>query len=392
MLNDAIEVGTPGAARLAAVEPTGCAGRLCSSLNRLVSAAVDADRAAAARGHVRHREAAGASTSSRRRPSATTGTTGSRSCPNGLSDRDQVGLHVPPVADPVPGLGDRPRPRSTATRPRSRTGRIGDGARRHVQAVRDPDPQRAPLRADRPAGRRLPGRPVRLRTRPGPGPGPVAEQPGLRHPRPAREPRADDAVLQRRQPARAARHADRLAPAADLEAGGPMRRARGRRLPSWAIGLVIVVVARGRRRSSRSPSSCLGDTVRGPGRVRAPPRACAPSSPVRIAGVERRQGDLGRAADRGRQAEITAQRRAAASRRRRRCAGPAGRGRDDGARRRRRCPIHSDATFKLRPRLFLEGNYFVDMRPGQPERRRGRGRCTRSRSTRPPTRCSSTRC
>jgi ABC-type transporter Mla subunit MlaD len=29
-------------------------------------------------------------------------------------------------------------------------------------------------------------------------------------------------------------------------------------------------------------------------------------------------------------------------------------------------PIHTDATFKLRPRLFLEGNYFVDMQPGSP--------------------------
>jgi ABC-type transporter Mla subunit MlaD len=29
-------------------------------------------------------------------------------------------------------------------------------------------------------------------------------------------------------------------------------------------------------------------------------------------------------------------------------------------------PIHSDATFKLRPRLFLEGNYFVDLHPGSP--------------------------
>jgi ABC-type transporter Mla subunit MlaD len=29
-------------------------------------------------------------------------------------------------------------------------------------------------------------------------------------------------------------------------------------------------------------------------------------------------------------------------------------------------PIHSDATMKLRPRLFLEGNYFVDLRPGSP--------------------------
>jgi phospholipid/cholesterol/gamma-HCH transport system substrate-binding protein len=30
-------------------------------------------------------------------------------------------------------------------------------------------------------------------------------------------------------------------------------------------------------------------------------------------------------------------------------------------------PIHEDATFKLRPRLFLEGNLFVDLHPGTPE-------------------------
>jgi ABC-type transporter Mla subunit MlaD len=29
-------------------------------------------------------------------------------------------------------------------------------------------------------------------------------------------------------------------------------------------------------------------------------------------------------------------------------------------------PLHQDARFKLRPRLFLEGNYFVDMEPGSP--------------------------
>jgi ABC-type transporter Mla subunit MlaD len=29
-------------------------------------------------------------------------------------------------------------------------------------------------------------------------------------------------------------------------------------------------------------------------------------------------------------------------------------------------PIHTDATMKLRPRLFLEGNYFVEVRPGSP--------------------------
>jgi len=29
-------------------------------------------------------------------------------------------------------------------------------------------------------------------------------------------------------------------------------------------------------------------------------------------------------------------------------------------------PLHKDATFKVRPRLFLEGNYFVDASPGSP--------------------------
>src|SRR4051812_9666283 len=30
-------------------------------------------------------------------------------------------------------------------------------------------------------------------------------------------------------------------------------------------------------------------------------------------------------------------------------------------------PIHKDATFKIRPRIFLEGNFFVDLSPGTPE-------------------------
>jgi len=29
-------------------------------------------------------------------------------------------------------------------------------------------------------------------------------------------------------------------------------------------------------------------------------------------------------------------------------------------------PIHQDATLKIRPRIFLEGNFFVDLRPGSP--------------------------
>ena len=29
-------------------------------------------------------------------------------------------------------------------------------------------------------------------------------------------------------------------------------------------------------------------------------------------------------------------------------------------------PLHTDATLKIRPRIFLEGNFFVDMTPGSP--------------------------
>ena len=54
-------------------------------------------------------------------------------------------------------------------------------------------------------------------------------------------------------------------------------------------------------------------------------------------------------------------------------------------------PIHEDATLKVRPRIFLEGNFFVDLKPGQPRRARSSTRATRSRSRRPPRRCSSTR-
>src|ERR687896_131229 len=29
-------------------------------------------------------------------------------------------------------------------------------------------------------------------------------------------------------------------------------------------------------------------------------------------------------------------------------------------------PIHEDAELKIRPRIFLEGNFFIDLRPGTP--------------------------
>ena len=68
----------------------------------------------------------------------------------------------------------------------------------------------------------------------------------------------------------------------------------------------------------------------------------APRSPVRIAGI-----DVGKVVEVGRYKqtklavvtmEIT----------------------DDGR------PVHADATLKIRPRLFLEGNFYIDMKPGTP--------------------------
>ena len=54
-------------------------------------------------------------------------------------------------------------------------------------------------------------------------------------------------------------------------------------------------------------------------------------------------------------------------------------------------PIHEDATAKIRPRIFLEGNFFVDLKPGTPDAAGAGLRATRSRSPRPPRRSSSTR-
>ena len=53
-------------------------------------------------------------------------------------------------------------------------------------------------------------------------------------------------------------------------------------------------------------------------------------------------------------------------------------------------PIHRDATFKIRPRIFLEGNFFVDVSPARRPRPPW-ATAIACRSTRPARRCSSTR-
>ena len=56
------------------------------------------------------------------------------------------------------------------------------------------------------------------------------------------------------------------------------------------------------------------------------------------------------------------------------------------------CRSTRTRTAKIRPRIFLEGNFFVDLHPGTPSRRRSTTTSARCPSRRRPPRCSSTRC
>jgi phospholipid/cholesterol/gamma-HCH transport system substrate-binding protein len=135
------------------------------------------------------------------------------------------------------------------------------------------------------------------------------------------------------------------------------------RLPSWVIGLILVIVI--------AIASLLAFTKQLPWHhaytvkaVFSSAQSIRPSSQVRIAGVNvgkvtevehltsadseglqaaAGNGTIGQDQAPGQDAAVVTMEL------------------DDSAR-----PIHSDATFKLRPRLFLEGNYFVDLEPGSP--------------------------
>jgi phospholipid/cholesterol/gamma-HCH transport system substrate-binding protein len=143
-----------------------------------------------------------------------------------------------------------------------------------------------------------------------------------------------------------------------------VRGQHSRRLPNWAIGLIAIVVI--------AIASFLAYTKELPWHHGYEVKAVFSSaqnvrvkSPVRIAGVE-----VGEVTDvqpltsdsPEYQAATGSQASPAAS-------GPPGQQAavvtmeisDEGR------PIHEDATFKLRPRLFLEGNMFVDVSPGTPE-------------------------
>lgn len=123
-----------------------------------------------------------------------------------------------------------------------------------------------------------------------------------------------------------------------------MTRARKerRKLPNWAVGLLmilLIVFALFLSFTKRIPFTDRGYEVKG---VFANAQNLAKKSPVRIAGVE-----VGEVTDvqpmAGDNAAIVTMTIS-----------------DEGR------PIHDDASLQIRPRLFLEGNYFVDVRPGSP--------------------------
>ena len=135
-----------------------------------------------------------------------------------------------------------------------------------------------------------------------------------------------------------------------------MRNREGRNLPNWAIGLALVVVL--------SIGTYLAFTKNVPWGGGTEIRAVfnsaqnlRPNSPVRIAGVE--VGKVTKveslaAAEEAEEVDTTS-------------GNPNGSGAvvtmeidDEGL------PLKEDSSFELKPRLFLEGNLFVNVRPGSP--------------------------
>jgi phospholipid/cholesterol/gamma-HCH transport system substrate-binding protein len=119
-------------------------------------------------------------------------------------------------------------------------------------------------------------------------------------------------------------------------------RKEKRTLPNAAIGLiavVLVVMGLFLAFSKRIPFTSRGYEVKA---VFANAQNIATKSPVRIAGVNVGQVIKVEPLADSNAAEVTM------------TVKDAGR------------PIHTDARFQIRPRLFLEGNYFIDVRPGSP--------------------------
>jgi phospholipid/cholesterol/gamma-HCH transport system substrate-binding protein len=142
------------------------------------------------------------------------------------------------------------------------------------------------------------------------------------------------------------------------------RHKERKRVPNWAVGLVLVVVL--------AIASLLAFTKQLPfgnpyevSVVFSSAQNVRPDSPVRIAGVE-----VGKVTE---IEHLTSEDSEAVEAQ----VGQPTTGLEDDAPGEQAAvvtmelteearPLHEDATFKLRPRLFLEGNYFVDVEPGSP--------------------------
>ena len=143
-----------------------------------------------------------------------------------------------------------------------------------------------------------------------------------------------------------------------------MRANESKRLPSWLIGLVLVVVIAIASVLAFTKQLPWGDAYEVKA-VFSSAQNVRPDSPVRIAGV-----NVGKVTtiEHLTSAEGTEQRAQTGEQPPATTAEPTGQQaavvtmelNEDAL------PLHEDATFKLRPRLFLEGNYFVDMEPGSP--------------------------
>ncbi len=138
---------------------------------------------------------------------------------------------------------------------------------------------------------------------------------------------------------------------------------RRERLPNWAIGLILIVLL--------AIASLYAFTKSVPWESKYTVQAVFPSagnvrpaSPVRIAGVNVGKVTKIEHLEASDSAQVTAQ------------AGITDDPEAEGAPatasvvtmelEESALPLHTDATMKLRPRLFLEGNLFVDLKPGSP--------------------------
>lgn len=115
-----------------------------------------------------------------------------------------------------------------------------------------------------------------------------------------------------------------------------------RKLPNWAVGLIailLVIVGMFLAFTKRIPFTDRGYELTA---VMKDAQSITEKSPVRIAGVNVGEVTAVEPMADSNAAEITMTIK------------------NEGR------PIHEDATLQLRPRLFLEGNLFVDLKPGSP--------------------------